>query len=183
MYIAIDTEHTGFHPQSCLLTAAFIVFDKTGMVIDFLELDLKHDIYSVDPKAMEVNKIDILEHDKVAEPLNVCNHKLKKFLSKYSRPHVGEFLTPVGSGVKADINLLKSSGLYTTGLSHKVMDLTVIASFLKEADLLEVDSVSLENLAEFFYVEHKSPHQATSDAIASKDVFMGLLDCIDDLRW
>lgn len=128
---------------------------------------------------MEVNKIDILEHDKVAEPLNICNDKLKKFLKKHSRPHLGEFLIPVGSNVKADIDFLAASGLSTTGLSHKVMDLTVIANFLKEADLLNINSVSLESLAKAFGVDHGNPHQAVSDAITSMRVFVKLLGFID----
>lgn len=179
MFVALDTEHTGFHPQACLLTAAFIVFEKNGKVVDGLAFALKHDFYSIDPKAMEVNKIDILEHDKVAEPLNICNDKLKKFLKKYSRPDLGEFLTPVGSGVKADIDLLKASGLSTMGLSHKVMDLTVIASFLKEAGYINIDSVSLENLATAFGVDHGEPHKAVCDAVASMGVFNALFNLID----
>ena len=44
--LRFDTEHTGFHEGSNLLTAAFVVFDWDGAVIDELELDLKHPTYN-----------------------------------------------------------------------------------------------------------------------------------------
>ena len=67
MYCALDTEHTGFHEGSNLLTAAFVVFDLDGVVIDELELALKHSTYNVNLEAMKVNKIDLFEHDAKAE--------------------------------------------------------------------------------------------------------------------
>ena len=173
MYCALDTEHTGFHDDSNLLTAAFVVFDQQGKVQGELEFALKHKTYNIDLKAMEVNKIDLFAHDAEAEELASCAHKLRCFLNKHtwSGSKKRNLLIPVGSGVQADVALLERAGLPTFGFSHKVRDLTVIASFLRECGLLLSEKVGLEELARFARIPHEA-HTAIGDARASMEVFL-----------
>lgn len=180
MYCALDTEHTGFHEGSNLLTAAFVVFDWDGAVIDELDLSLKHPTYNVDLKAMEVNKIDLFEHDARAEELSACAHKLRCFLNKHTynkESKERELLIPVGSGVQADINLLAKSGLPTFGFSHQVRDLTIIASFLRECGVIKAEKIGLENLAKYARIPHNA-HTAIGDARASMEVFIWMTTLI-----
>ena len=174
MYCALDTEHTGFHEGSNLLTAAFVVFDWDGAVIDELELALKHSTYNVNLEAMKVNKIDLFEHDAKAEELSFCAHKLRCFLNKHTynkQTKERQLLIPVGSGVQADIDLLAKSGLPTFPFSHKVRDLTIIASFLRECAVIKAEKVGLESLAQYAGITHNA-HTAIGDARASMEVFI-----------
>ena len=85
-YLAIDTEHGGFHSDSTLLETYFGVFDQSWNQVDELHLFTKPDdgVYSVNGEAMGVNKIDIAKHDKEAQFYKDVKTPLYLFLSKWS---------------------------------------------------------------------------------------------------
>jgi len=62
-YVTFDCETSGL--DSCkhnLLTACFIILDKNLIEIDRLNLSIKYENYTIDTKALEVNKIDMIQH-------------------------------------------------------------------------------------------------------------------------
>ena len=64
MYLAFDVETTGLETNCNVLTAYFIILDADYNKIDTLDLKIKYPYYIIYPKALEINKIDILKHDK-----------------------------------------------------------------------------------------------------------------------
>ena len=64
-YICFDTETSGLdHTKYNLLTAHFIILNKDLERIDSLDLKIKHPHYTIHPKALEINNIDIVSHTK-----------------------------------------------------------------------------------------------------------------------
>lgn len=177
-HIAIDTEHGGFHPSASLLSIGFAVFNPiTGDIIDTMSLNIQHDIYSVDALALEVNKINIPEHHKTALPINECRSIARKFLGKHCKSS-DDYLIPVGSGVLGDIKMLKDNSFYTSKLSYKTRDITVIASVLVDSGKLPQMKVGLQNLADYFGVNPGVPHSALDDAVTSAKVYWKLMNLV-----
>lgn len=192
-YLAIDCESTGMHRECNILTVAFVVFDRGGTILDTLEVKIlpRNGIFSIDPKAMLVNGIDLIQHLEEAEPLEKVQNRIKQFLQKHTRSVSPDFtgegnikdfiiterMTAVGSGIKGDIDWIVDRvfyGLYAY-ITHKPQCTVIIAEFLKRSLKLQIESVSLENLAKHFNIAHK-PHNALSDAITSAFVYLKLLE-------
>lgn len=177
-YIAIDTEHGGFHPTTSLLSIGFAVFDPlTGEITDQMHLRVQHDIYSVDPLALEVNKINLVDHHKIAYPISECRALARSFLASCIKDK-DDYIIPVGSSVAGDVQLLKNNGFYTSKISHKVRDLTVIASSLIDAGKLPDMKVGLQDLASYFGIYPGQPHNAFCDAITSARVYWKLMNIV-----
>lgn len=91
-YLALDCEFTGLDPTvHNLLTAAFIVADKEGNILDSLDLALLPDDnprgrgnYTVCMDAMNINKIDLSAHDQIAYTREEATKLLKDFLDRHS---------------------------------------------------------------------------------------------------
>ena len=84
-YLAFDCETTGLTSYCNILTAYFIILDNNLNKIDDLDLKIKHDFYTVYTKALEINKIDLLKHDKEGIILNQAKKLLLDFLNKYKQ--------------------------------------------------------------------------------------------------
>lgn len=192
-YVSIDCESTGVHPSCNILTVAFVVFNEKGRTLKELEVKIlpPDGIFSVDPRALEVNKIDLAQHLLEAEPLDKVQNKIRSFLQQTTssvdpswdgvgdiRPWIRRTrLVPVGSQVNGDIRWIKDKVLpdLSTYISHKVQDTVTIAEFLKEVGILQVEKTGLESLANLFCVSY-TPHIAIEDCRAAKDVFMCMVE-------
>ena len=75
MYLAFDVETTGLETHCNVLTAYFIILDSNYNQIDSLDLKIKYPYYTIYTKALEINKIDILEHDFLASVLKTVSTK------------------------------------------------------------------------------------------------------------
>ena len=197
-YVSIDCETTGVHPSCNILTVAFVVFNKEGETLKELEVKIlpPDGIFSVDPRAMEVNKIDLAQHLLEAEPLEKCQNKIRSFLQQATssvdpswdgvgdiRPWIRRTrLIPVGSQVSGDIRWIKDKVLpdLSTYVSHKVQDTVTIAEFLKASGKLKIEKTGLESLANHFGIVY-TPHIAIEDCRAGKDVFLTMLNQVENL--
>lgn len=173
MYLAFDTETTGLSYKCNILTAHFKIFDKYFNNVDSLSLKIKHNVYTVYPKALEVNKIDLVEHNKSSDSVTVeeASKMLKEFLinnKTYKR------YTPVGHNIQFDINMIKNNGLldeqfYSKHISYNAIDTIALAEFLKVSGYLPDElSSSLVTLCKFLKVEdpeviEKNSHNAAYD--------------------
>ncbi len=84
-YLALDVETGGLLPHHSTLTVAFVIFSPGGVELDSLHLKLKHKEYCVTREALEVNGIDLIQHDLEALPVEDCQRLAKDFLKKHSR--------------------------------------------------------------------------------------------------
>ena len=192
-FISIDCETTGVHPSCNILTVAFVIFNSKGDTIKELEVKIlpPDGIFSVDPRALEVNNIDLAQHLLEAEPLDKVQNKIRSFLQQAttsvdpSWDGVGDIkpwikktrLIPVGSQVHGDIRWIKDKVLpdLSAYISHKIQDTVTIAEFLKEVGILQVEKTGLESLANLFCVSY-TPHIAIEDCRAAKDVFLSMIE-------
>lgn len=135
-YLHLDAEMGGIDLKYSLLTAYFLITDDKFNVIDKLSLFLKPDdgIYILSAQGMSVNKIDIVQHDKIAIPYKEAKTILYKFLSKNSDNGKNK-LTPVGHGVRGDIthilDKLISEGSWEQHCTYHYIDTSVVLQFLR----------------------------------------------------
>jgi DNA polymerase III alpha subunit (gram-positive type) len=170
-YIAFDCETTGVNDNSNLLTVSFIILDENLTEKDILNLSLRQNNgYYVYPKALEINKIDIIKHHSTSLDLIDARIKLLEFLTKNKERFN---LIPIGHNIQFDIKFIKQSGLlseyeYNSYISCNPLDTLSIAQFLKlSGKLHEKQSLSLVNLCSSYklkrHEDEKLEHSAEYD--------------------
>jgi DNA polymerase III epsilon subunit-like protein len=181
MYLAFDTETTGIdYEKNNLLTGFFVVLDSELNIIDTYNLKMKHDTYTVSAKALEVNKINLVKHERLAKTVSQTRKEFLQFLEK-NKPRYRYI--PVGHNVQFDIRFLKSSQLLTEEqfsnyFSNYTIDTMMIAQYLKLCKLLpSTQSMSLVNLCSHLEIKYadtddktKFAHDAEYDIIMTIDL-------------
>lgn len=166
-YLAFDTETTGLDSQiNNLLTAYFMVLDSNLNVIDTFDLKLKHNLYNITVKALEINKIDIIKHD--AESISVIDAKIKfkEFLLKNKGPYR---YTPIGHNLQYDKNFLLTSGIiteqeYSEYISVCTIDTMIVANFLKlTGDIPSNKALNLTSLCKYYNIDSENAHDCEAD--------------------
>lgn len=182
-YIALDTETGGITLDTSLLTAYFVVLDEKFKVVDELNLVVKPDDgnYVVNAQALNVNKINLVEHDKVALPYKAAKPFLYKFLELN---YQGEKLIPIGHGLAFDIVRLKQDligqGSWENFVSYRTLDTSIVAQFLRAAGLFPDDvSGSLGSLVSYFKLPPVGDmHDARVDTLQTVSVLQALLNLV-----
>ena len=82
-FILIDTETTGFDEKKHQILEVGILVIKDLKVIDEFEVKIKHREYTITAKAMEVNNINIVEHEKEALFEKEATERMLEFLNKH----------------------------------------------------------------------------------------------------
>lgn len=163
-YIAFDTETTGLDANvNNLLTATFIVLDSELIELDRLNISLKSESYTINAKAMEVNKIDIVKHQNNSKDLIDTKAQLINFLKKNK---TNFYLTPVGHNIQFDIQFIKKllGNEYNNYFSYNSVDTIVIANFLKMCGKLpDRQPVSLSKLSEYYGLGGSAPQRRAGD--------------------
>ena len=176
-FLCLDCESGGIGPDISLLSAHFAVCDENWNIIDELTLLLKpkevdetgSTIYRVTAAALSINKINLVEHEKVAVTKSEAGQKLREFLWKY-KPKEG-WLVPVGKNVGGDIawvnNNILGAGEWRKYVSYRTYDITSVLHFVKRSGKLSKDAPeSLEDLAKYINFSFV-PHTADGDTRAS----------------
>jgi DNA polymerase III epsilon subunit-like protein len=128
MFLAVDVESTGLSDKCNVLTAYFIILDKDLNEISTLSLEIKHDHYNIQPRAMEINKIDLTEHEKTAINVDEAMVELEKFLQTHK---TGDKFTSLGHNIKYDIKMLRSNKI----LTDSILDNYILSDFVDTIDL------------------------------------------------
>lgn len=80
----LDCETTGIDPaRHTLLSVGGVLLDGDLNEVDAIEVFIKHHDYVVEPDALAVNKIDLVEHDRTADRFDVAGAKLVQFFAKH----------------------------------------------------------------------------------------------------
>lgn len=81
-YAIIDTETTGLDPQkNQTLEVGVIICDEDLKIVSYDNFLVKHKEYVISPRAMEINGIDLVEHNKQADDAKIACNKIVKFLN------------------------------------------------------------------------------------------------------
>lgn len=185
MYIAFDTETTGIDNNCQLLSASFIILDKSFEIIDSLDLNIKYSSYVVFPEALETNKINLISHHKHPNTLNInmANTLLIKFLNCYKQKYR---YIPIGHNISFDTNAIINNKLLTKeSYSHYIscnpIDTLVISQFYKTINLIPTHcSLSLTSLCKNFNIalDNSLIHSSNYDTLLTIQLFKTLQNLI-----
>jgi hypothetical protein len=158
-----------------------MVTDAEFNVLDDLYLQVKPDngSYILSGQGMEVNKIDIQRHDKIASPYKFAKSHLYEFLKKNTKD---TRLVPVGHGVKGDIShiidKLISEGSWEQFCTYHYIDTSVVLQFLRACGKLPLDTDgSVSALADYFGIKVDGPlHDARVDAVMTAKIFQKFIE-------
>ena len=173
--LGIDLELTGLHNESDILTLYMGVFDDNFKIIDELDLNLKPDpgsenrsVYSVQPEAMSVNKIDLIQHDSIAITYKQSKTIIYKWIEEMRSKHGP--LTPFGNSIQSDINKICERTVnqesWYNHVNRTVIELTSLGAAFKKSGSIPVEqSLSIENMAIYFgkKIDFKRLHEAKYD--------------------
>src|SRR5690348_8711940 len=185
-YLAFDVESGGTEVEHSMLSAYFVVIDEDLKTI-YGELDLlvKPDDgnYVTTAQALEVNKINLIEHDKVAVTESKAGMMLFNFLKEHA-PNGTVKLTPLGHGVAFDVQFIKKHLLnkaFNQFVSYRMLDTSSVIQFYKRLGLVPRDLAgSLSEIATHFGISTISnvPHTAKGDTWMVIEVLRKLSDLI-----
>lgn len=182
LYLPMDNETGGLDDETCLLSTYLEVIDEKFNLVDSLELYVKpnNGVYRVEAGGLEVNKINLIEHDKMAITYSEAGQKLFHFLKKNSQD--GKIkLIPLGKNVQFDVNGLQRHLMGKKAMekfvSYRQIDITAVAMGLQIAGRLPPDmSLSLGTLVEYFkIVLPGNAHEAKYDTQVTVAVWRALL--------
>lgn len=185
-YLAFDCETTGLTSKCNILTAYFIILNNNLEKIDELDLKIKHEYYNVYIKALEINKIDLINHDKTAIPILLANDMLIRFLEKY---YNDKFIL-IGHNISFDINMILSNKLISIQdfnkyfITEYYLDTFLICKQLKkEKKLNNCQSLSLNKLCHYFNINpsilninNKMFHNSKYDTLCTIELYKIIKD-------
>ncbi len=185
-YLVIDTESGGIGEEFSLLSAFFTIVTEKGKVIDELDLKLipNNGIFVLSQEGMKVNQIDIRNWEGIK--YKEAKKLLFEFLAKgakYKKADKGYWIKDfdsqrmrvVGQQVDGDIkricNTIISKEMWDDFVATVPLDTLYIATFLRDQGLLNLKSLSLRSLGEYFGLDISRLHTAEGDVILNWQVY------------
>lgn len=188
-YIALDTETGGVTLSTSLLTAFFVVLDEKFQPVEELYLRVKPNDghYVTTARGLEVNQINLVEHDKVAITCKEARTPLYKFVE---RNFQGNKLTPIAHGAAFDLARVKqdlmSEGSWENFVSYRTLDTSIVCQYLRAAGVFpENVSGSLGSLVDYFGLQSKGElHDARVDTFQTIALLQELLKFVTPVaKW
>lgn len=185
LFLPMDNETGGLSKGVSLLSTYLEVVDEKLNILDSLSLFVRPNdgVYTVEAGGLEVNKINLVEHDKTAITYSEAGQLLFRFLQKNSQD--GKIkLIPVGKQVHGDVAWLQEHLLGKKTMdkfvSYRVVDITGVALTLQIKGKLPDDlGLSLGSLVEYFDIRiDGSTHEAKYDTQATMLIWKRLMDLI-----
>lgn len=157
-YIGMDVEAGGTEVEHSLLSAYFVVIDEDLKTV-YGELDLlvkpDNGNYVVTAEALEVNKIQLIEHEKVAITESKAGTLLYNFLKTHASNGAVK-LIPLGHNIAFDVDFIKKHLLnksFNQFVSYRMLDTSAIIQFMKLRGSVPKDLAgSLSEIATYFGV-------------------------------
>jgi DNA polymerase III epsilon subunit-like protein len=171
MFLAFDVETGGFDPQQHSLLTIGLVAADLEKIHGELELKVKHKKYNVQPRAMEVNGIDLVEHDKEALTPKQVLSSIHAFLDEHF-PRLKRIET-LAHNISFDRGFLEvfcqANGSEGERLGDRLMPrmcTLALGIAMRDSGLIDTRKVTLRDLgaATGIQVEEDDLHQALADA-------------------
>lgn len=187
-YFCFDTELGGLKKEYSLLTLYGQILNEDLNVLDEIDLKIKPDdgIYKVSADALSINRINLVEHDKISIPMSEASGKFNNFICRHSM-NSGEKIIPMGHNVSLDIKFVKnyliSSSEWDKHFSYRKMDCHSVAMFLGFSGYLpKYDSYSLKTLAEHYHLDTDGMHEAKKDVQITIQLFKLMSNKLKELK-
>jgi oligoribonuclease (3'-5' exoribonuclease) len=184
-YLILDAEMGGLEKEvHSLLTVYFLFTDDDFNPIDDLYLFTKPNDgnYVVCGSAMNVNKINLIEHDTKAISYKEAGTTLYNWLKNITNEGKTK-ITPIGHGIYGDIEWITHNligkNTWDNFVSYRKLDTQAVTQFLKACGKFPEDvSGSLESIGKYFNVviDEKELHTAKYDVQLTTEVIKHLID-------
>lgn len=170
--------------ECSLLTAYLVVLTKDFQPSGELYLNLKPDDgnYVVRASAMAINKINLIEHDKVAITYSDARKVLGSFLREMSQEGKTK-LIPVGHAVHGDIDFIQKKiydkKKWESYASYRKIDTSTIGQYLRDkGSIPESVTCGLDSLIKYFGIpcDETKLHDAKVDTLLTIEVYKKMLD-------
>jgi DNA polymerase III alpha subunit (gram-positive type) len=167
-YFLFDTETGGIRKEMSLLTLYGFILDENLKILDTIDLKIKPDdgVYHVNAHGLEMNRISLVEHDRVAKPVSEVKTKFKNYICGWS---LHQKLTPIGHNVRFDVKFVKTHLLedWDRYFDRRHIDTASIGKFLALSGIVpKLKSYSLSEMASAMMIEvdESRRHEASYDA-------------------
>jgi oligoribonuclease (3'-5' exoribonuclease) len=173
-----DCETGGTDPKkSSLLTLYLCVLDDDFNIVDELDLRLKPNDgkYVVEQEAMDINKINLEEHDKDAVTYEDGAVLLQAFLQKHHTGGRWASLRPAGHNFGFDLSFifehLMPKEKWEKYCHYRYMDTTPLCTFFQFIGKWPEKLGRLTDIAQFLGVKMRDAHNAKNDTLMWIDTF------------
>lgn len=133
-YFLFDTETGGLKKESSLLTIFGYMLSEELNIMSEISYAIKAEngLYIVEAEGLAVNRIDIVEHDKIAMPINEVKLRFKNDICKWSFGVGKQKITPIGHNVRFDVKFVKNHIMpdWDNYFDRRQIDTAGIAKFL-----------------------------------------------------
>jgi DNA polymerase III alpha subunit (gram-positive type) len=181
-YFLFDTETGGIRKEMSLLTLYGHILDDNLNILDTIDLKIKPDdgVYHVNAQGLEINRINIVEHDRIAKPLSEVKTRFKNYICGWS---LNQKLTPVGHNVRFDVKFVKTHLLedWDRYFDRRHIDTASVGKFLALSGIVpKLKTYSLSEMAQALMIEvnEDSRHEAKFDADLTLNVLRNMTQLI-----
>lgn len=185
-YLWTDCETTGKDEKKHdILTLYMGVYNDNQELIDELDLMLKPDHNDInkiiyDPEAAEVTGIDLITHFNDPATITYEQAKLKilSLFEKHKIPKKRTHFRLCGHNVSFDkkfiLAKIMSEDEWESWVHYAHLDTFVIATFLKDVELIAGDVGNLGSLVEYFGIPIGKAHNAREDIKMNVEVYKAI---------
>jgi DNA polymerase-3 subunit epsilon len=171
MFLFIDTETGGLDPlEVSLLTVAAAIVDDNFNVLTKTSFGVKPLVYVIEPGAISVNKIDLVQHAKSSMSPKMAREELELFLRTGVELAHGDRLIPAGHNVGFDLQFIWTQIMPESDWKHycayPALDTAGLARFFFTAKMIPA-AFNLVALRQHFGIETGEAHDAMNDVLAS----------------
>jgi len=188
-YFVFDCE-TGGMPEknTSLLTMNGSLLDAQLNVVATIGLKVKpaDGVYRVQPQALNVNGIELGDHDDIAITEEAAAVKFIDFIRRHNLGGVP--IIPVGHNVAFDVSFMKKligGNNWRQLFSKKVIDTASVAEFLCLTGVLPESArtdCSLQGLADLFDMSYVGAHNAEFDMVLTLNVLKKLISLVSERK-
>ncbi|KQV64089.1 3'-5' exonuclease [Caulobacter sp. Root343] len=185
--LVIDTETGGLDPdRHSLLSIAAVVWDD-GRVAGEIEILVGEAELTVTARALEINRIDLVEHALRAVPPVDALSQLLAFVAEHFRPELAarEQIVLVGHNVAFDVSFLRrlcrlAGAAFPVEFSHRILDTASVLRFLSLAGFVPASAIASSEAFSYFgvHISDDLRHTALGDARATADLLTHLVGLV-----
>lgn len=182
-YLSLDCEMGGIGSDKSLLSLGLVLLDENLQEVDTRHYKIKPNdgVYRVTAGGLAVNKIDIVEHDKVAQTYDSTNTLLRHTLYEWTSAKTAK-LIPIGKQVDGDLaqiwDKLLSRDAWEQFVSYRKIEVSSIMLFLQQLGLLPEFKGSLTDCISYYGIPDSGLHDALEDARMTATVYKAMLNTV-----
>jgi DNA polymerase-3 subunit epsilon len=177
----IDTETGGLDPEKHSLLSIGLVVWENGKILNSIEILINDGILNATEQSLSINKINLIDHRKIALKSEDALKKLKDFLFANFGFITKDRIILAGHNVNFDISFLKKFFIqnkerFDNYFSYRNVNTPSILYYLYFLGKIQEPSVSLDKALELFNIKIEDRHTALADALATAKLFNKLLE-------